>query len=73
VLLTKSSEEQATRVGESLCEALSYPLLEGTDVIAQQVSVGIAVYPAHGADFETLIQHANIALHRVKRNNSPEF
>ncbi len=44
-------------------------LLEGQEVIATG-SVGVAIYPQHGAQINTLLRHADIAMNVAKRDNS---
>ncbi len=39
--------------------------LDGCDV-AIEVSIGVAVYPDHGVDAQTLLRHADAAMYRVK-------
>lgn len=49
-------------------------LIDETDVFVTS-SIGIAEYPTHGADFETLFRHAEIAMYQAKANggNRVEF
>lgn len=49
-------------------------LVDDTDVFVT-TSIGIAEYPTHGHDFETLFRHAEIAMYQAKSNggNRVEF
>jgi diguanylate cyclase (GGDEF)-like protein/PAS domain S-box-containing protein len=49
-------------------------LIDETDVFVTS-SIGIAEYPTHGLDFETLFRHAEIAMYQAKANggNRVEF
>ena len=68
VLEDLSSPEGAEVVAQSIIARLSQPfdLGEGREV---QIgcSIGIALYPNHGADNETLLRHADAALYASKR------
>lgn len=44
-------------------------LLEGQEVIATG-SIGIAIYPEHGDEINTLLRHADIAMNEAKHDNS---
>lgn len=44
-------------------------LLEGQEVIATG-SIGIAIYPEHGDEINTLLRHADIAMNKAKHDNS---
>jgi diguanylate cyclase (GGDEF)-like protein len=52
----------ATRVIDSLSE----PFRIGDDDVTIGTSVGIAIAPDHGADFDTLLKSADMALYRAK-------
>ncbi|WPL16353.1 Cyclic di-GMP phosphodiesterase Gmr [Thiorhodovibrio winogradskyi] len=52
----------AQRLLDSLCRPCT---LSGQDVYTS-ASIGIALYPTDGADTETLLRHANAALHGAK-------
>lgn len=57
----------AARLAESLQAALAQPWrgVDGEEITVA-CSVGIALYPAHGADAATLMAHADAALYRAK-------
>jgi diguanylate cyclase (GGDEF)-like protein len=59
----------AATVAEKLTEALHEPfLLEGITVPAD-ASIGIALYPDHGRDADTLMQRADVAMYNAKGNH----
>lgn len=73
VLLEHCGEPSAAiAVARKLLDAAGKPIPLNGQEIAITASIGIALYPFDGADGETLLQHADIALFRVKeqgRNN----
>lgn len=71
VLLANASEVQAAQVAQAIQTAFSQPL--EADVTTQGINIGIAVYPEHGKDFETLIQRANMTLQTAKRRQHLEL
>ncbi len=62
----ESAIEAAARVRAAVCERLE---LEGIGVEIE-ASVGIALYPTHGEDPETLLQHADVAMYAAKQAHS---
>jgi diguanylate cyclase (GGDEF)-like protein len=77
ILLTKiSSKEDAGRVARRILDALSASIrVEGQEIVTT-ASIGIAVYPDHGQDVETLVKHADRAMYHAKergRNNYQYF
>ncbi len=69
-ILVGTDEEGARLVAHSLTEALDTPIvLEGEPVppLRPGTSVGIALYPAHGTDAETILRHADAAMYAAKR------
>ena len=69
-ILAGTDEEGARLVARSLTDALDTPIvLEGEPVppLRPATSVGIALYPAHGTDAETILRHADAAMYTAKR------
>jgi diguanylate cyclase (GGDEF)-like protein/PAS domain S-box-containing protein len=64
--------EDAVRVAEQVLTAMMEPFVLFDRQFLVTASVGISVYPQHGADAETLLKNADIAMYRAKdlgRNN----
>jgi diguanylate cyclase (GGDEF)-like protein len=70
VLPKVAGVEGVAEVAERLEQALhrSFPV-QGVPVNVE-ASIGAALYPAHGDDVETLIQHADFAMYRSKTGSS---
>jgi diguanylate cyclase (GGDEF)-like protein len=62
----RSALDLAERVRQSLVEPFRH------DGLSHEIegSLGIAMYPAHGSDFETLLQRADIAMYVAKERGS---
>jgi diguanylate cyclase (GGDEF)-like protein len=71
VLLPKIPEaDAACSVAEKIRQALRDPfILEGV-ALDIEASVGIALYPAHGHDVDTLLQRADVAMYLAKEDHS---
>jgi diguanylate cyclase (GGDEF)-like protein len=66
ILLPDASVEQAVAVADRLHAALEAPFALRGLPLEIAVSAGIAVYPDHGGDVETLLQHADVAMYFAK-------
>ncbi|MCE5289598.1 MAG: EAL domain-containing protein [Nocardiaceae bacterium] len=64
----------AARIADSLFDRLTEPFdLAGLDVMVG-VSIGIAQFPVHGRETDTLLRHADFAMFQSKRSGSgPAF
>lgn len=61
-----NDNQEVTQIVESILAAFK-PVFEIENYqLHISVSIGIALYPMHGQDAETLIKHADVALYRVK-------
>jgi diguanylate cyclase (GGDEF)-like protein len=68
-----SHEEDAATVAAKLIESVSMPYtIEGV-AVSVTTSAGVAIYPAHGADAETLMKRADMALYEAKRAGKNAF
>ena len=65
--------EGAALVAGKVIAALASPCVIDHMELASSVSVGIAMYPEDGQDFETLSKNADTAMYRVKQANRNNF
>ncbi len=67
------STSDASEVALKLLEQFQTPFGTSNPVQTLHVSVGIALYPDHGADLETLLRKSDEALYAVKRQGKNHF
>ncbi len=73
LLLPDCSAEGATRVAEKLLAAFAAPYQAAHHELNSTPSIGIALYPADGNDFESLAQAADAAMYRAKQEGRNTF
>ncbi len=67
VVLPGVNLEQAAAISEKIVQAMEESFqIEGND-LHLDISIGIAMYPDHGLESDTLLQHADIAMYEAKR------
>lgn len=66
VLLPKASAHRATAIAKVLVGALTAPIELSGSLLEPQIGVGIALFPGHGTDPDTLIRRGNMALLQAK-------
>ena len=71
VILESLDHEQVIQFSEKLVDVISEPFLLAGHEINVGISMGIASYPEHGQDCETLVNRADIAMYEAKRNKMP--
>ncbi|HLI59675.1 MAG TPA: GGDEF domain-containing phosphodiesterase [Solirubrobacteraceae bacterium] len=64
------SREQARELGRSIADSLRDSFQLEAFVVDVQASVGIALFPDHGSDIETLLQKADVAMYRAKESSA---
>ncbi len=60
------TEADAERASRRLLDALAQPLALGPHEIFISASIGVVLYPRDGADLDTLIKNADVAMYRAK-------
>jgi diguanylate cyclase (GGDEF)-like protein len=66
ILLPAGSTEDATLVAARVHELLESPFTLGGLPLEVAASIGIAAWPEHGDDVDTLVQHADVAMYMAK-------
>jgi diguanylate cyclase (GGDEF)-like protein len=66
ILLPAASAEDATLLGKRIQIALETPFALRGFPLEVAASIGVAVYPDHGEDVDTLLQHADVAMYVAK-------
>ncbi|CAG0995013.1 partial putative signaling protein, partial [Methylophilaceae bacterium] len=62
------AEQDAGMVGEKIRNALIQPFELAGHTLHISSSIGVAVYPQHGADEKLLVKSADIAMYHAKKN-----
>ena len=73
ILLRDINVERASVITERLLQAFTTPLAVGARQLQISPSVGIAIYPTHGTDIDTLIKHADTAMYEAKRRGGAAY
>ena len=69
-VVLQADAKGATLFAQTMLKALEHPfVLEGLPVDVR-ASLGIALFPEHGADADTLLRRGDVALHVAKRTGS---
>jgi diguanylate cyclase (GGDEF)-like protein len=70
VVLRSADDQGAKIVADRILQTLSAPFTVGDMNLDVEASIGIALYPFHGTDANTLIQRADVAMYLAKQNRS---
>lgn len=65
-----ANQDDVAVIGERLVDALSQPITLAQGEYSMGSSVGIAVFPLHGSDPETLLRRADIAMYQAKKDQA---
>ncbi len=72
-LLPATGEHGAATLAQRLLGLLAQPLSLGAEEISITVSIGIALFPSDGQEFETLLQRAETAMYRAKQEGRNRY
>ena len=61
----------ARTLADKLRDEVAQPIVVGGLAIEVEASVGIAIFPEHGQDVETLIRHADVSMYVSKNTHTP--
>ncbi|MEO7775798.1 MAG: EAL domain-containing protein [Steroidobacteraceae bacterium] len=70
VLLPQAAVGQARKMAMHIITALEEPILYDGQPLDVGTSIGVAQYPDHGTDAETLVSNADVAMYVAKRSKS---
>jgi diguanylate cyclase (GGDEF)-like protein len=70
VLLPSANFEDARQIAQRLLDLLEQPFSLGGLQLEIDASIGMALAPDHGADADTLLRRADVAMYVAKRGNS---
>ena len=73
LVLPGESPEGASTLAQRLLKVLAEPFGVGDTEARTGTSIGIAIYPTDGADFETLFRAAKAALHQSKLDGGQRY
>jgi len=68
VILPASGADNARQMARTLHQALAHPCWAAGIEIEPRIRIGIAVFPGHGSDSETLFRRASLACERSRDN-----
>jgi len=70
LLLPNTNVENAIACVERISQALNKPFNISQQEITASFSIGIAMFPQHGKDLESLLKYADIAMYQAKQNGA---
>ena len=71
ILLNDATEKQATEYARHILESTQQPVTINQLELKIDLSIGIALFPQHTEDHESLIRYADIAMHKASEYGSP--
>lgn len=74
LLIEKASDQQIViDLAERIVEVVNEPFHINSFIINVSASIGIAMYPKHGADYQSLVKNADEAMYNAKRNGKNNY
>ena len=73
VLAFKEANIEAGLLAQNFISCINQPFSIGGSQASVGASIGIAVFPEHGSDYETLLSHSDLAMYAAKREGRNVF
>ncbi|MBC3830880.1 EAL domain-containing protein [Undibacterium amnicola] len=73
VIINQCDDQELSRIAERLLNKVSKPYHLEKHNLTVTASIGIASFPRDGEDFETLYQHADIAMYNAKHDGRNDY
>ena len=70
LLLPKSNEEQSIEISKKILASISEPFLVDGHSLEINASIGIAIYPTHANNPNSLVRRADVAMYEAKHKKS---
>lgn len=70
LLLPRGGAEHAVRVAQRLLAVVQEPVQAGAVTVDARVEIGVALFPEHATDADSLIRRANAVMHEVTSRRS---
>lgn len=73
IALPHCTAEYAGGIAERLLGVIATPAVVGRMTLHPSASIGVAMFPEDGRDIDTLLRHADLAMHRAKTEGGGSF
>lgn len=73
LLIGQAQVVEAQKLAQSVLDLAIEPFLAGGHELNVTLSIGVALFPHHGTDFQTLQQRADAAMYRAKRSGRNQY
>ena len=73
ILRQIKNEEDCKDILSRLLVDISQPIQIGTETTLVTTSIGVAIYPQHGHDFESLLKIADKAMYSAKQRGRSQY
>jgi diguanylate cyclase (GGDEF)-like protein len=73
LLPTVSADDDCIAVADKVLSAFARPFVVGDRSLRTSTSIGIAMFPEHGTDADTLAMNADLAMYRAKANGRNRY
>lgn len=73
LLISQADAAKAQKLAQAVLELATEAFMAGGHELNVTLSIGVALFPQHGTDFQTLQQRADAAMYRAKRSGRNQY